>query len=272
MGHSEFWDEDFIFLRHSVGSEEGKLLFSSYFDSRLRPGALLVGGGGGMAVHSLMLTGESCTTYRDGHSIRHRAGEFSIGSRPYARVRVESSCDVVRKAFMVHANTFFHSVLDSMFGGSELIFTLRDVSRVEFFLDRIKSEMSGGQDECVLAGLWFALMHELGNQRASDPLPEKLRECLRFIDRHLGEAELTREAVARSAGIGLRTLNRRFEAYLHISPARYIVAQRLERARRMLTIPTFSVKEIAARTGFSDSNYFCRAFRAHFKRSPGSMR
>lgn len=56
------------------------------------------------------------------------------------------------------------------------------------------------------------------------------------------------------------------------TPAHYIREVRLEAAAERLLEPDFSIKEIAAQTGFSDSNRFCKAFRQRYRMSPGEYR
>lgn len=54
------------------------------------------------------------------------------------------------------------------------------------------------------------------------------------------------------------------------TPAAYIMEVRLGEAARLLRLGQLSVKEVAARTGFSGPNHLCKAFRAQHQISPGA--
>ena len=67
-------------------------------------------------------------------------------------------------------------------------------------------------------------------------------------------------------------LARIFKAAYGETPYAYLLARRLEVARVMLRNSAFSVKEIAARTGFSDPYYFSNLFKRKFGKAPRFFR
>ncbi len=272
MGHSEFWDENFYFARETVNPETPELLIAYFFDSVWRPGVRTPSGGGKYLVHSLVLEGHSKTIFPDGTVGFMAPGDISISPRQYSAGFVVGDVPLRRKAFSVFPNRLCRSVLMEMFGSDDVLIRLSDPARVERYMDSIKAEMCAEQSREKLSGLWFSLLHELRRQQRADPVPPKLRRILEYIDRHLAEPELSRESIASAAGTSVRTLCRLFEVHMKTTPAGYISRQRLERAARMLPIRTLSLKEIAARTGFSSLNYLCRVFREKYGTSPGESR
>lgn len=67
--------------------------------------------------------------------------------------------------------------------------------------------------------------------------------------RHLGEP-ITLAGFAGHAGVSVRTFTRRFRRETGVSPQRWLVAQRVERARRLLETTELPVERIAADVGF----------------------
>ncbi|HEX9919470.1 MAG TPA: helix-turn-helix domain-containing protein, partial [Pyrinomonadaceae bacterium] len=63
-----------------------------------------------------------------------------------------------------------------------------------------------------------------------------------------------------------------FKAETGSSPARYLKALRLERARELLETTFLSVKEIRALVGFNDDSHFARDFRATYGLTPQQYR
>lgn len=81
-----------------------------------------------------------------------------------------------------------------------------------------------------------------------------------YISEHLSE-DLTVDAILDEFHISRSHLYRMFDKYLGTSIADYIKTKRLEKAKALLTETTLPVSQIAAETGFSDYNYFCRVFK-----------
>ncbi|WP_320778378.1 GlxA family transcriptional regulator [Streptomyces sp. CRN 30] len=67
---------------------------------------------------------------------------------------------------------------------------------------------------------------------------------------HLGEP-LTLAALAEHAGMSLRTFARRFDDEVGVSPGRWLVQQRIVRARHLLESSDLPVDQIAGRVGFA---------------------
>ncbi|MEU3564764.1 helix-turn-helix domain-containing protein [Kitasatospora sp. NPDC006786] len=110
-----------------------------------------------------------------------------------------------------------------------------------------------------------------GPSTPNDHLVRRVRE---HIDRHLGDTELSPEAIARAHHISVRYLHRLFESE-GVTVSRLIQRRRLdacarELGRRGRTAPTVSA--VAQRWGFVNPAHFSRAFRAAYGVSPREWR
>lgn len=81
-----------------------------------------------------------------------------------------------------------------------------------------------------------------------------------YLRSHLGE-DLTVDQIAADFHISRSKLYSSCEKYLGMGIAAYIRNLRLEKAKELLTGTDMTVSQIAAETGFSDYNYFCRVFK-----------
>lgn len=63
-----------------------------------------------------------------------------------------------------------------------------------------------------------------------------------------------------------------FKKSYFVTPARFIIAERLEHAKMYLAETTLKINEIAEKCGFSDANYFSRMFRNSYSISPHKYR
>jgi len=75
-------------------------------------------------------------------------------------------------------------------------------------------------------------------------------------------------AMAEAAAMSAFHFQRLFRATTGLTPHAYVMARRMERARRMLNATDAKVAYVAAELGFSDLAYFRRAFRRQFNRRP----
>ena len=92
-----------------------------------------------------------------------------------------------------------------------------------------------------------------------------------YIDEHHASL-LTRESVAQAFYISPNYLSHLFQKVGSVGFNEYLTQTRLEHARQLLKGYDLKIKDIAARCGFMDSNYFCRLFRKHTERSPSEYR
>ena len=103
---------------------------------------------------------------------------------------------------------------------------------------------------------------------------DRWQRLVAYIEAHLGDAELSVDAVSKELGISKRLTHRLFETQ-RTQYGAYLRTRRLERAKEELANPRLaqlSVSEIAWRSGFNDASHFSRAFRDRFGVPPGAWR
>jgi AraC family transcriptional regulator, arabinose operon regulatory protein len=79
-------------------------------------------------------------------------------------------------------------------------------------------------------------------------------------------------SVARACGLSLSRFAHLFSEQVGMTPVEYREHHRMLQARRLLETTTFSIKEIAAMSGFDSPFYFSRRFRKHVGVSPRKFR
>lgn len=99
----------------------------------------------------------------------------------------------------------------------------------------------------------------------------RLGRLLAFLEENY-TLPLTLPEIACHASVSEVTLYRLFLKGTGTAPITYLNRLRIEHARALLLNTRLSVAEIAARTGFGDSNYFSRCFRKFSRCSPREFR
>ncbi|MFD4633741.1 helix-turn-helix domain-containing protein [Streptomyces sp. NPDC058284] len=134
-------------------------------------------------------------------------------------------------------------------------------------------ERLGGLVTDLVAGLVEDLAEDTEGPPEDDrhPLVVAIRQ---YIDRHLGDPELSAEHIAAAHLISVRYLHRLFEAE-DVTVGRLIQRQRVERcagelARRGRSSPSIAV--VAARWGFRSPAHFSRAFKSVYGCPPQQWR
>jgi AraC family transcriptional regulator len=101
--------------------------------------------------------------------------------------------------------------------------------------------------------------------------PFKLRRTLAYIKDHLSEAL----SLVQLAAVGQTSPShfaRLFRLAMGLAPHQYVIACRMEQAKRLLTETDLSLSEIALQGGCTDQSHFSALFRAHVTLTPKAYR
>jgi AraC-like DNA-binding protein len=85
-----------------------------------------------------------------------------------------------------------------------------------------------------------------------------------------GAASLSR--VAQACGLSVSHFSRAFKRCTGMSPHRWSLTRRLERAKRLLMKAHFSLADVAFECGFCEQSHLTHAFSREFGLSPGAWR
>lgn len=145
-------------------------------------------------------------------------------------------------------------------------------------LNAIEEEQNGRNEDypSAMAALFVLLIVRLSRffhdaEPEQDGGPQALYRLLNELSDRSAEA-WPRTRMAKVAGMSVSTLTRQFRRATGYAPNEYLQRLRLKKSTMLLLNPELSISEIAERTGFSDSNYFCRQFRARYNVSPQKYR
>lgn len=108
-----------------------------------------------------------------------------------------------------------------------------------------------------------------GNLPAED---NAVSRAVQFISTNL-DASLDVEGLAKVAGLSRSHFTRTFAETMGLPPAEYVLQERMKLAARLLFANRdLAVKEIAARAGIPDHNYFAKVFRRTYGINPTEFR
>jgi AraC-like DNA-binding protein len=132
-------------------------------------------------------------------------------------------------------------------------------------LDRLPG---GDVEEPLREGVrqWAALAH------AGSPVSVGIRRAVAYLHVHYASPNLTRDAVAREAGLGRSLFSQAFRSEMGVTYGEYLRVLRVEEARRLLAGTSRSLKEIAGAVGYEAVSSLERAFKEEVGMAPGQYR
>jgi AraC-like DNA-binding protein len=102
--------------------------------------------------------------------------------------------------------------------------------------------------------------------------PWQQRRAMELMNESLGSDDLSLKTIAEECGISVAHFGRAFRQSLRISPHRWRVERRIEKAMTMLSREQASLADIALTCGFADQSHFTRVFTKYIGTSPGQWR
>ena len=138
------------------------------------------------------------------------------------------------------------------------------------YLKRNVASVTGiGQFREMLAVLFGQLnAMEDANSRFS----QVVRDAKSFIAQHIHEPELGLKEIAAQVNFSAAYLNVVFRTETGMTVKQYLIDRRITEAKRLLKEPSVRISEIAQRCGYSNSNYFAKAFKESTGMTPGEYR
>lgn len=101
--------------------------------------------------------------------------------------------------------------------------------------------------------------------------PDRLRDAIVLMEGNL-EHLLSIGEIAAQVGRSQRQLERLFRAHTGVSPVRYYLDVRLDRARGLVTQTQMAIVDVAVACGFSSGSRFSRAYKSRFGLPPSRDR
>ncbi len=141
---------------------------------------------------------------------------------------------------------------------------------------RICSEKSKEKDvlaDLTLKELLVRIMQSQNLKTVNDEIAtnnNSLAYVIGYIKANLNE-KISIDSLSNKACMSKATFYRLFKRELGISPNDYILAEKMNRAKELLARPGNKIAAISYELGFSDSNYFIRAFKKIVGVTPGAF-
>lgn len=109
------------------------------------------------------------------------------------------------------------------------------------------------------------------SRRSGGLAPWKVKRLAQHVERHL-DRSLETEELAKVAGLSLFHFSREFRTSFGVPPHRYVIQERIGRAKRLMIGTDHSITEIAAECGLADQAHLTKLFKRFSGETPGVWR
>ena len=127
------------------------------------------------------------------------------------------------------------------------------------------------QSLCIQLLRTYSEDESIAGRRPYAIAPFRLRRAQDFIEEHV-EQHIGLEEIAAAAGLSAFHFTRCFKEATGLTPYRYVLLRRVERAKDLLENTSQTLAEIALACGFATQQHLTETFRSHTGLPPGRYR
>lgn len=145
---------------------------------------------------------------------------------------------------------------------------------VEIFNELLSSQASFcnqsqmNLNQCKFRTLLHLILYKYKNETETNTY---ITDFYNYVTLNLNK-KITLDDLSSELNISKFYLSRLIKSQIGISPIQYIINQRMNQAKIMLTSTNLSINEIALYTGFDNSTFFSNTFKKHMGTSPSNFR
>jgi AraC-like DNA-binding protein len=152
------------------------------------------------------------------------------------------------------------------------------LGHISGLVDQLECELVGQKPgfQYLAKAYFMQVIGELSRSYAHNPAPTsqallRIGQALSYLEEHLAEP-VNIASLTAIAHMSESSLLRAFKRATGLAPMDYLLRLRIRKACRLLQVGDPAISQVAAATGFCDSNYFARQFRKVMSVSPREFR
>lgn len=160
--------------------------------------------------------------------------------------------------------TVVHFITDGDVSKSIEAFEISDFRYLKMLFDKIwdcfEKKESGYKYKC--ASVFYEILAECHRQNGLDEAyVSKIKNSVEFIKGNFTDPDLKLEAVAKCSFVSEVYFRKLFKEEYGISPLKYIINLRIQRAMQLISEGYYTLKEVAYMSGYNDYRHFSTEFK-----------
>ena len=226
--------------------------------------------------------------------LRHPDGTHRIEGRPFAalafRISGEVEFEIAGKRFSSRAGDVCfipqNVSYTAVYSGCEYVvvhfkkcnykthenFSVDNISYIAAEFSKLCTEWKEKHSAMRAKATLYKILSRIAEQKTLTITDTAFLKSVRYMEENLSDPTLSLTQVCAAVGISEAGLRRKFHAYYNLSPKKYLIKLRLDRAVELLVSSDKSVKEIALDCGFEDEKYFSRIVKGTYRQPPSAFK
>lgn len=141
-----------------------------------------------------------------------------------------------------------------------------DVDKYKNYINEISKERLGGNNEGRLSAMVYSLIVEFFEEKNTKNL-HPMENALHYMETNFG-GKIALDDLAKLCALSRSQFCKEFKNYFNCTAFEKLMEIRLSYAYTLTSYHKVSTKDAAAKCGFEDVGYFCRAFKKKYGTSP----
>ena len=114
----------------------------------------------------------------------------------------------------------------------------------------------------------FSILYDILARLEPSGISPELLPAINYINSHYNDPRITNARLAEECCISEVYFRKLFSKQMGVSPKKYIIDMRIERARQLLSEGVMKISAVSEECGFASPYHFCRAFKQYTGSSP----
>ena len=124
----------------------------------------------------------------------------------------------------------------------------------------------------IVYNIYSVVARTAFSQYVSHDRREQVEQIVAYITENLDNSDLSVEKLSRMCNISSVHFRRIFSHIYHLSPVKFIILARINKAKELLMSESCPISEIAEKCGFENHYYFSKVFKSETQMSPSQFR
>lgn len=124
----------------------------------------------------------------------------------------------------------------------------------------------------IVYNIYSDIARTVFSQYVSRDRREQIEYVVTYITENLGDKDLSVEKLSRMCNISAVHFRRIFSHIYHVSPVKFIMLARINKAKELLISESCPISEIAEKCGFQNHYYFSKVFKSETNMTPSQFR
>lgn len=223
----------------------------------------------------------------------HEEGTFAVKGRPYGalsfRLSGSGAFTIGECGLMSQAGDILYIPQDTDYrvtytGGESVVVHMTHCNYTGFENVSVKNSPFFRTQFLELAENWkrfqemndakasvFRLLQYLKDVQTRQEADPSFDRCLAYLNQQFCRSDLCLADICKAGSMSESSFRRKLRSRYGISPARYLIRLRLNKAMGLLVKGELSVREIARQCGFCDEKYFSRVVKKRYALPPSAF-